>query len=176
MTTRPLLLRPFFIIFFSALVILIGQEGRAQIWDGSTSSLWTEGTNWVGDAAPTGSTVATFDGTGAATTTIDLGGTVQSGGIVFNGAGAPSYTIGDGGDTIELSVTYDSVDDDLDADIEIFANVITDQTIAADILLGGGNTAGSTDFRDENRLANFSPNASLNISGDIAAAPGIAAG
>ena len=96
------------------------------------------GTNWDGDPAdgdvPGANDSALFNGA-SGNTTIDLGGTVSSGGITFDGAAA-AYTIGIAGvDVLNLAVTYDNADGN-DANIIMTSTVANDQTIAADITHG----------------------------------------
>lgn len=83
--------------------VLAGHSAFAtsDIWDGSTSALWSTNTNWLTDpaAVPGTGDTATFNATAVAVnnfTTIDLTGGVTISTILFDTANAAAYTIGAG--------------------------------------------------------------------------------
>ncbi|MDF1824340.1 MAG: autotransporter-associated beta strand repeat-containing protein [Verrucomicrobiales bacterium] len=140
-----------------------------ESWDnGGTDGLWGTATNWTNDTIPgtAPGDVATFD-SASTFTIIDLEGTRTSGGILFD-TGADSFTIGTAGDILILSQSGDDTSND--ARIDIASGVTTDQTIAADIVLGDGT--GTTGFRDQININNLSANATLFVTGDISTGTG----
>ncbi|MEM9281257.1 MAG: autotransporter-associated beta strand repeat-containing protein [Verrucomicrobiota bacterium] len=166
------------LLFFSSALIstlfITTAHSQSDTWDGETNAFWQTATNWAGDTVPgnTSNAIATFSGDAGSVsnnTTIDLGGTVGTGGILFDTASAASYTIGTVGDILQLFVNLDNSNTN-DADIIVNASVTANQTIAADIALGDGT--GTTGFQDENRITNSSGTSTLLITGDIAAGTG----
>ena len=87
--------------FTVASLSLLGSSSAfatSDAWDGSTSTLWSLNTNWATDplAVPGTGDTATFNNAGNGNTTIDLGGGVTVGSIVFDTSSAAAYTIGSG--------------------------------------------------------------------------------
>jgi autotransporter-associated beta strand protein len=67
-------------------------QAFAQTWDGSDSGVWSLGTNWVGDAAPTASTAITITGSANPVMTNDISG-LTTGAINFNGSTLADFTL-----------------------------------------------------------------------------------
>ena len=66
--------------------LLMSGQANAQTWDGSANSSYGNAANWDTNTVPGPGTTATFDDTGAAQSTVDLGGvTYAVDGWVFNG-------------------------------------------------------------------------------------------
>ena len=73
--------------YLSRIVLLLGgllladsiysDSAQAVTWDGSTDGTWSNGTNWVGNAAPLASDTAEFVDGGNGNTTLDLGSGVS---------------------------------------------------------------------------------------------------
>lgn len=109
-------------------------------WDGQTDGTWGIGSNWSLDTTPPGTgETATFDGAGNGNTTIDLGGGVVIGSVVFNTSSAAAYTIGSGGaGTQTLSFANAGA-------LTINSGVATSQLVNANVQLNA-TTAASTTF------------------------------
>lgn len=131
-------------------------------WTGATDNSWQTSSNW--DASPfPGSTsgfastdIATFGTAGSGT--IDLGGTlnVQSIRIGANGGSAGALTIGDAGDTLNLTSG---------GNITVGPGVTANETIGT---AGGGSINLSTTNNSTYSFLNFG-SGSLNISGALTA-------
>ena len=101
-------------------------------WDGITDNTWSDGTNWDSTLdPPVAADTAAFSSAGNGNTTINLGGTQTINHLSFdNLAATQAYTIGIAGvDTL----TFQN-----GGGIDTTANVLEDQTIAANIVLGDG--------------------------------------
>lgn len=131
-------------------------------WTGATDNSWQTSSNWNASPFP-GSTsgfastdIATFSAAGSGV--IDLGGTlnVQSIRIGANGGSAGALTIGDAGDTLNLTSG---------GNITVGAGVSADETIGT---AGGGSVNLSTTNNSTYSLLNFG-SGSLNIAGAVTA-------
>ncbi|MEM0897220.1 MAG: autotransporter-associated beta strand repeat-containing protein [Verrucomicrobiota bacterium] len=113
------------------------------IWDGTTSDLWSEELNWDQDFfTPISGDTAIFDNT-SPNLVINLEAFQTVDRLFFNTANVPSYTIGTGApgtDTIVLASNGAT------QNVELDETVTTDQTIAANILLGENAAGDDTSF------------------------------
>ncbi len=72
---------------------MFGPRAGAQTWDGSSSSLWTDGANWAGNAAPGANATAVFDdpAAGNLANTVDAPFSLRS--LVFGASQTAPVTI-----------------------------------------------------------------------------------
>ncbi len=125
--------------------ILSSSGGSQVIWDGSSSNIWSTGSNWTTGSRPSSTQIAVFNDVGAARTSVSLDRTRSVGGIQFadgpNSAG-PSYTIS--GSTLTLSGTSISYIQQKSSSLQTISaglvlglNTVMDITGSGDLLLSG---------------------------------------
>lgn len=142
--------------------VLAGHSAFAtsDIWDGSTSALWSTNTNWLTDpaAVPGTGDTATFNATAVAVnnfTTIDLTGGVTISTILFDTANAAAYTIGAG------AVNSQTLSLNGGGAITMSSTVANNELVNAALVLGV--TATTQTFT----LTNASTSNSLTVAGTI---------
>jgi len=84
----------------------------SDTWTGTTDTTWATSTNWLGGNVPGTGDTATFNNAGNGNTTIDLGGGVTLGILLFDTPSAAAYTIGSGGvgsQTLTLSTAGNAI-------------------------------------------------------------------
>ncbi|MBC7784604.1 MAG: autotransporter-associated beta strand repeat-containing protein, partial [Burkholderiales bacterium] len=111
-------------------------QAASDTWSGTTNSLWSLNTNWLGGNVPGTGDTATFANAGNGNTTIDLGGGVTTSTLLFTSASVAGYTIGSGGPNAQLLTLNDG------GAINVDASVGNAQTIDAGVVLG--TTGGAT--------------------------------
>ncbi|MCX7402779.1 MAG: autotransporter-associated beta strand repeat-containing protein, partial [Planctomycetia bacterium] len=149
-----------------ALVLMVfggvkSADAAIRKWLGTTDALWATSTNWDASPFPGSGDTATFDSS-TANTTINLGGGVTIGSILFDTSNAAAYTIGSGGINSQTLTLNDS------GTVTMNATVVNNELFNASILLGTA-TAGSYTFTN-NSLTN-----SLTFAGGVQGGTGGAA-
>ena len=155
-TTAPRTRKTARILAGSIAALLAAHSAQAAngTWDGSTSTLWSDITNWSSEPNPvpgTGNT-ATFNGAGNANTALDLGAGVTIGSILFDTASAAAYTIGSGGQTLTLDPS---------------GTVTMNTTVAANQLFDAALVLGTANGNNTFTLTNSSTTNSLTLAGGI---------
>jgi len=141
-------------------------SAASAAWTGTTDALWATLTNWTANPVPGTGDTATFNSAGNGNTTIDLGGGVTIGTVVFDTASAAAYTIGAGAagsQTLTLGSTLGNV-------ITMNAGVANNQLFNSNLALSvssTANTQGTYYALTNNSLTN-----TLNIAGGISASTG----
>jgi autotransporter-associated beta strand protein len=101
-------------------------------WVGNTSTAWATGSNWLPGTVPGSGKTAIFQNP-SSNTTVSLGGAARAiGGLLFDTASAPAYTIG--------STAGDALVFDANASISVTGTVTTPQTVAAAVQVLGALT------------------------------------
>jgi autotransporter-associated beta strand protein len=138
-------------------------SAASAAWTGTTDALWATTTNWTASPVPGAGDTATFNSAGNGNTTIDLGGGVSVGSVVFDTASAAAYTIGSGAvgsQTLTLGSTLGNV-------ITMNANVVNNQLFNSNLALSVSSTANNQ--ATYYALTNNSATNTLNIAGGISA-------
>lgn len=153
------------LIAFVASMPLVGYSQTTYTWDGSDSSTWSTGTNWVGDLPPVATGTLEFSGTAAnQPTDNDLAAGTSIAGINFTNDGTvatqdTAFTLAGnsitlGGDITTTAATTDTLADIISLDLTLDANrTITTGaahglTISGVISDGGGGFALTTTGND----------------------------
>jgi len=135
----------------------------SDTWTGTTDTTWATSTNWLGGNVPGTGDTATFNNAGNGNTTIDLGGGVTIGTVLFDTSSVAAYTIGSGGagsQTLTLGSTLGNV-------ITMNSTVAADQLFNSNLALSVNSTA--NDANTYYALTNNSLTNTLNIAGGISA-------
>ena len=138
-------------------------------WLGTTNSTWATTTNWSGASAPTTNELATFNGTGNGSTTINLGSGVTLRSLVFNTSSAAAYTIGSGAvgsQTLTLNVAAWNNEQ---GGITVNSTVTNNQLFNANVVLGDASAYG-------HYIINNSTAATLTLAGNVTGGTGGTAG
>ena len=163
-SARPIAPRKAVTLSLAAAVsaVLAGHSALAtsDTWDGSTNALWSNSTNWLLNpvTVPGLGDVATFSlsaGAVNSNTTIDLGGNVTVGSILFDTAAAAAYTIGTGAAGSQTLTLGDA------GSITMNSTVANNEMVNAGLLLGTSATAQTF------TLTNQSATNSLTVAGGI---------
>jgi len=144
-------------IVTAALVFLTPRLASAAstTWNGTTDGLWATTTDWSsGAAAGTGDT-AIFNNAGNGNTTLDLGGGVTVGTILFDTSSAAAYTIGAGAVNSQ-TLTLNNA-----GAITVNSTVAANQLFNAAIVLGTDATASTY------TITNNSTTNSLTLAGNL---------
>ena len=134
-------------------------------WLGTTNSTWATTTNWSGASAPTTNELATFNGTGNGSTTINLGSGVTLRSLVFNTSSAAAYTIGSGAvgsQTLTLNVAAWANEQ---GGITVNSTVTNNQLFNANVVLGDASAYG-------HYIINNSTAATLTLAGNVTGGTG----
>ena len=134
-------------------------------WLGTTNSTWATTTNWSGASAPTTNELATFNGTGNGSTTINLGSGVTLRSLVFNTSSAAAYTIGSGAvgnQTLTLNVGGWPQEQ---GGITVNSTVTNNQLFNANVVLGDASAYG-------HYIINNSTAATLTLAGNVTGGTG----
>ena len=153
-------------------------SAASAAWTGTTDALWATLTNWTANPVPGTGDTATFNSAGNGNTTIDLGGGVTVGTVVFDTASAAAYTIGAGAVgsqtlTLESAVTMNStvVNNQLfNSNVALSANsTFTNDSTTNTLTFAGGvsSATGGTKILTVQGAGN------TNISGAITAGSGL---
>ncbi|HEY9249804.1 MAG TPA: autotransporter-associated beta strand repeat-containing protein, partial [Rariglobus sp.] len=137
-------------------------HAASATWTGATDTAWQTSSNWSASPFPgatsgfSSADIATFAAAGGGT--IDLGGTINVQSIRFgaNGGSAGALTIGDAGDTLNLTSG---------GSITVGAGVASDETLGS---AGGGSINLSSTNNSTYSFQNFG-SGSLNIAGAVTA-------
>jgi len=130
------------------------------VWTGTTSAIWSDGTNWSATPVPGTSDTATFDGAGNGNVVLDLGGGVTINTLAFDTAAVAAYTIGSG------AVGSQTLTLDNGGAITLSAAVAANQLFNAALVLGNDGSAQTFS------LTNASATNSLTIAGGITGSTG----
>jgi autotransporter-associated beta strand protein len=131
-----------------ALVAAPVAHAASDTWTGTSDALWSNTGNWLGGSVPGAGNTATFNST-SGNTTVDLGGGVTLGTLLFDTSSAAAYTIGSGGAGSQ-TLTLDT----LAGGVQMNATVANDQVINANLALSttGTYTIGLTNNSTTNTL------------------------
>jgi autotransporter-associated beta strand protein len=136
-------------------------SAASDSWTGTTDATWATSGNWLGGNVPGTGDAATFNAA-SANTTIDLGGGVTLGSLLFD-TGSAAYTIGSGGasaQTLTLGSTLGNV-------VTMNAGVTNDQLLNASLALSVSSTANNA--ATYYAVTNNSLTNALTIAGGISA-------
>ncbi len=136
---------------------VLNTRAASGTWTGVTDNTWA-GANWSATPVPGTGDTATFNGAGNGNTTIDLGGGVTIGNILFDSSSASAYTIGAG------AVGSQTLSLNNSAKITLNPTVANSQLFHAALVLGTDATAQS--YNVINNSA-YTLTLSGNISGGI---------
>ena len=125
-------------LLVAGFIVFLVPEATAVsvVWDGSESTLWNNGDNWVGGSAPSTSDIAVFDGSGTGDVSINVDIDVL--GIDINSG----YT---GTITQAAGVTVDVGTSDFDISDGTFTGGDSAITIDDDFTISGGAFTSTTD-------------------------------
>ncbi len=158
-------------IRFIALVLSTACAANADsaTWNGTTDATWATTTNWSSDPNPVPGTAdtATFNAnslTVNSNTTIDLGGGVTIGSIVFDTVDVAAYTLGTGA-AGDQSLTLDD-----SGSIVLNSGINANQTVNANLTLGADGSTQSY------AINNSDSNNSISFAGGVTGGPGGIAG
>jgi autotransporter-associated beta strand protein len=110
----------------------------SDTWSGTTDATWATSTNWLGGNVPGTGDTATFNDAGNGNTTIDLGGGVTIGTVLFDTASAAAYTVGSGA-VGSQTLTLDNA-----GTITINSGVTTNQLFNSNVQLSNAANATAT--------------------------------
>jgi len=138
-------------------------SAASATWNGTTDALWATTTNWSASPVPGTGDTATFNNAGNGNTTIDLGGGVSVGAVLFDTSSVAAYTIGSGAvgsQTLTLGSTLGNV-------ITMNSTVTANQLFNSNLALSANSTANNQ--ATYYALTNNSLTNTLNIAGGISA-------
>lgn len=110
-------------------------------WNGTSSAVWATEANWSATPVPGTGDTATFNNTGNANTTLDLGTGVTISNLLFDTASVAAYTIGAGVDNSQTLTLNNNGGITLSSSVPA-----APQTIKAAIILGTDGATQTTTF------------------------------